>query len=123
MYVDKSMKVCFVLSRGLVVLLKCKTVPKLELMAAVVGLKAGKIVFAAMNCSLKCFYFLSDNMEILLWMHSYSRFSNPFVAHCVGKFNQNTSSDQWNYVNTKCNPADIISRRSNVWCLITICCG
>ena len=31
-YVDKSVKVCFVLSRGLVAPPKCMTVPKLELM-------------------------------------------------------------------------------------------
>ena len=50
-YVDKSVKVCFVLSRGQVAPLKCMMVPKLELMAAVVRLKAGKLVLAAMNCS------------------------------------------------------------------------
>ena len=84
-YVDKSVKVCFVLSRGRVAPLKCMTAPKLELMAAVVGLKVGKIVPAAMNCSLKCFYFWSDIMNVLWWIRGYSRSFKPFVAHRVGQ--------------------------------------
>ena len=113
-YVDKSVKICFVLSRGRVAPLKCMTVPKLELMAAVVGLKVGKIVSVAMNCSLKCFYFWSDSMNVLWWIRGYSRSFKPFVAHRIGQTQSNTSPDQWNYVNTERNPADIISRGSNV---------
>ena len=119
-YGDKSVKVCFVLSRGRVAPLKCMTVPKLEVMAAAaVGLKVGKTVSPAMNCSLKCFYFWSDSMNVLWWIRGYSKSFKPFVAHHVGQIQSNTSPDQWNYVNTERNPADIISRGSNVRCLKT----
>ena len=118
-YVDKNLKVCFVLNRGRVAPLKCMTVLKLELMAEAVELKVGKIVYAAMNCSLKCFCFWSDSMYVLWWIRGYSRSFKPFVAHRVGQIQSNTSPDQWNYVSTERNPADIISRGSNVRCLIT----
>ena len=108
-YDDKHVKVCFVLSRGRVAPLKCMMVLKLELMAATVGLKVGRIVFAAMNCFLKCFYFWSDSTEILWWIQCYSRSFKPFAAHHVGQIQLDTRPDQCNYVNTERNHTDIIS--------------
>ena len=59
-HVNKSgaVNACFVFSKVKVAPLKCTTVPRLELLAVVLGLKVSKIVSSALNVSLTQFQFL-----------------------------------------------------------------
>ena len=66
-HVNKSgtVNVCFVLSIVKVAPLQCTTIPRLELLAAVLGLKVSKIVSSTLNVSLTQFQFWSNSNNVL----------------------------------------------------------
>ena len=49
-------------------------------------------------------------MKVLWWIRGRSRQFKPFVANRVGEIQSNTDPEQWRYVPTGMNPADILSR-------------
>ena len=49
-------------------------------------------------------------MNVLWWIRRRSRQYKPFVANRVGEIQSNTSPDQWRYVPTNQNPADLLTR-------------
>jgi len=109
--------VCFVLSKVKVAPLKCITIPRLELLAAELGLKVGKVISSALNASLCQFRFWSDSTNVLWWIRGNSRSFRPFVAHRVGDIQSLTNPDQWRYISSKNNPADVLSRGTEVTAL------
>jgi len=102
--------VCFVFSKVKVAPLKCTTIPRLELMAAVLGLKVCKIVSSALNALMCQFQFWSDSTNVLWWIRGCSRSFRPFVAHRVGEIQSHPTPEQWRYISSKDNPADLLSR-------------
>ena len=90
--------------------IKCASIPRLELMAACVGVAlAGKIVMALEQDLCKVMFW-SDSLDVLWWITQPSRCFKTFIAHRVGTIQEKTGSDQWRYVPTKENPADLLSR-------------
>ena len=67
-----AVNVCFVLSKVKVASLKCITIPRLELIAAVLRLQLSKIVPLALNVSLAQFQFWSDSNNVLWWIRGCS---------------------------------------------------
>lgn len=90
--------------------LSATSIPRLELMSAVLGLRLAKSVCEALELDLKRAVFWSDSMNVLWWVRGRSRKFKPFVAHRVGKIQDSTTPEQWRYVPTKSNPADIVPR-------------
>ena len=54
--------------------------------------------------------FWSDSQNVLWWIHGHSRDFKPFVANRVGEIQTSTDPEQWRYIPTSLNPADILSR-------------
>ena len=54
--------------------------------------------------------FWSDSQNVLLGIHGHSRDFKPFVANRVGEIQTSTNPEQWRYIPTSLNPADILSR-------------
>ena len=84
MYEDESFSCCLVGSKSRIAPLQAVNVPRLELMAAVVGLKLssetpGKVL--AFESSQRNFW--SDSMDVLYWIRGCSRKFKPFVANHV----------------------------------------
>ena len=115
---NKTVTTELVLSKAKVAPLTALSIPKLELLAAVVGTEIAKVVAAALNVTHKCFTFWADSMNVLWWVRGCSRSFKPFVAHRVGKIQTEFSPSQWRHVPSKQNPADLISRGCNVGNLI-----
>ena len=86
------------------------TIPRLELMAAKLGLKLAKSVCSALNSDIKSMTFWSVSMNVLWWIRGPSRKYKPFVANRVGEIQSETETKQWRYVSTSENPADLASR-------------
>jgi len=61
-----------------------------------------------MNISQRTFW--TDSSIVLAWISSPSAQWKTFVAHRVGEIQEITSISEWSHVDTKDNPADIISR-------------
>jgi len=86
------------------------SIPRLELMAAVVALRMGLAAARALNIPGCDLHFWTDSMNVLWWIRNHSRTYKPFVANRVGEIQAASNPDQWRYVPTKLNPADFASR-------------
>ena len=88
--------------------LRAISVPRLELMGAVHGLRLTKEISKALNVSDVVFW--SDSVDVLWRLRNASRRFKPFVANRVAEIQSLTSSNQWRYVSTDNNPADLARR-------------
>lgn len=86
------------------------SIPRLEMMAAVLGLHLTLSVIAVLEISMKDVTLWSDSLNVLWWIRKPSRKMRPFIANRVGEIQHQTEPTQWRYVPTKENPADLPSR-------------
>ncbi|KAJ8051026.1 hypothetical protein HOLleu_04443 [Holothuria leucospilota] len=97
-------------SKGKVAPLSAISIPRLELMAAVLGVRLAKSVCQALELDMRHMTFWSDSVNVLWWVRGHSRKFKPFVAHRVGEIQESSSPQQWRYVPTASNPADLVTR-------------
>ena len=86
------------------------SIPRLELMAAVVGTRLAIRIAKVLDIPMSSATFWSDSTNALWWIRGRSRQFKPFVANRVGEIQTYTNPDQWRHVTTALNPADFISR-------------
>ncbi|KAF0314254.1 Methionine-R-sulfoxide reductase B1-A [Amphibalanus amphitrite] len=86
------------------------TIPRLELMAALLGLRLVKKVCAAFEIQLTDVVFWSDSLNVICWIKNDVKRFQPFVAHRVSEIRELTSPDQWRHIPGTENPADLPSR-------------
>ncbi|XP_071118407.1 uncharacterized protein [Haliotis cracherodii] len=90
--------------------LKACSIPRLELMAAVLGLRLVSGIVKVLQIEMDSVIFLSDSMNVLCWIRNNSRTFKPFVANRVGEIHSSTNPSQWRYVPLSQNPADLLTR-------------
>ena len=113
-YEDKSITTQLIASKTRLSPLKAISIPRLELMGALIGVRLTKQVSTALEIPVKDATFWVDSMNVLHWIHERSRDYKPFVAHRVGEIHDESCPDQWKHVPTELNPADYGSRGMNV---------
>ena len=89
------------------------TVPRLELMEAIVGLRLTQSVSRALDLPVKAASFFSDSTDVLWWICGRGRDFLPFVASRIGEIQISTEPAQWQHVTTDKNPADLCSKRAS----------
>ncbi|XP_053392389.1 uncharacterized protein LOC128555058 [Mercenaria mercenaria] len=109
---DDDISVKFVCSKTRVSPLTAVNIPRLELMAAVLGLRLALTVTKAIVMSMIKVTFWTDSANVIHWISNESRRFKPFVAHRIGEIHTYSAPKQWRYVSTTDNPADIASRRT-----------
>ena len=90
--------------------LAATSIPRLELMAAILGLRLTESVSRVYSGGLGQAVFWSDSMNVLWWIRGRSRIFKPFVANRVGEIQSLTNPKQWHFVRTNENPADFTTR-------------
>ncbi|XP_070560349.1 uncharacterized protein [Ptychodera flava] len=85
------------------------SISRLELMGAIVGLRLKETISEVLGIMLNQVVFWSDSMNVLWWIRNQSRKFKPFVANRVGEIQTSTNPEQWRYVPTKENPADLVT--------------
>ena len=103
-----------VASQSRVAPLQVVGIPGLELMAAVTGLKLGEMVGQVLGIAKQEWVFWSDGLDVPYWIRGQSRKFKPFAANRVGEIQVLTNPEQWRYVQTKLNPADLLTRGLSV---------
>ena len=112
---DKGRIHCsLVLGKARVTPLKLVTIPRLELTAAVVSAKVSEQLRRDLQYEEIEEVFWTDSKVVLGYIANESRRFHVFVANRVQQIQEATSLDQWRYVETKENPADIASRGASV---------
>ena len=86
------------------------TVPRLELMGAIVGLRLTQSVSRVLELPVKAASLFSDSTDVLWWIRGRGRDFRPFVANRIGEIQISTEPVQWQHVSTDKNPADLCSR-------------
>ena len=96
----------FVMSKSRAAPLKPITLPKLELMAAVLAARLSNFVRTSLsvNCTI---YLWSDSQIVLYWIASQKKLK-PFVDHRVSEIR--SISTNWKYCPSADNPADLLTR-------------
>lgn len=88
------------------------TIPKLELCAAVLASKLQQKSCASLHLNHVPVYMWTDSTIVLHWINKCSSQLNIYVANRVNIIRKLTNPKQWNYIPTKLNPSDLITRGS-----------
>uniref|UniRef100_A0A8W8P1X9 CCHC-type domain-containing protein n=1 Tax=Magallana gigas TaxID=29159 RepID=A0A8W8P1X9_MAGGI len=109
-YDNGSVSVRFVTAKSKVAPLTAVSIPRMELMGAVLGLRLTLSVTSALEMNGDQCTFWTDSMNVLCWIKAQSRSFKPFVANRIGEIQSASNPKQWHHVPTEINPADMISR-------------
>ena len=90
-------------------LLKCVTVPCLELAAAVLSAKLCSIIENEIDFSFSRVYFWTNASLVLRYILNFSSQFETFVANRIEQLHTMTSPDQWRFVPGIVNPVDVAS--------------
>ena len=99
-YKSGAVSIRFVAAKSRVAPLAATSIPRLELMATVLGSRMAGSTSRVLNTSLDQATFWSDSMNVLWWTRGKSRSFKPFVANCAGEIQTVTDPRQWRYVPT-----------------------
>ncbi len=113
-YQDGQITCTLTKAKGKVCPLRAVSVPRLELMSALEGVKLMIKVAAALEVPPAEWFMWTDSMDVLHWVKGRSRQYKPFVSHRVGEIQHYTEPERWRHVPSQLNPADIITRGRSV---------
>ena len=120
-YIDRKPTVRFVAARGKV---NAKlTLPKAELAAARILASLVHTIkeFLDLDETIKVHLF-SDSMITLYWLGQDPSKWNIFVSNAVSHIQKYTAKEDWKYVSTEQNPADLLTRPQTLQSLMTATC-
>ena len=109
-YEDDRVSCRLIAAKSKVAPLNPTTIPRLELMAAVLGLRLAQSIHKVLSLPIKEASFFSDSEDVLWWVRGHGRDFRSFVANRVGEIQNNTNPSQWQHVSTIENPADICTQ-------------
>ena len=109
-YEDQTTSSRMISSKSKVAPLKPVTMPRLELMGAILGLRLTQNISRVLEIPMQSVMFFSDSKDVLWWIRGHGRDFRSFVANRVGEIQMATEPCQWQYVLTDQNPADLCTR-------------
>ena len=96
-----------IMAKNRVAPLKSLTIPRLELMAAVIGSRLLDHITRYVDVSRAVLW--SDSQIVLSWLKS-TKILKPFIGNRVTEIKELTGEFPWRYCPTESNPADLLSR-------------
>jgi len=107
---DEVVTTSFVCGKTRVAPLKPLTIPRLELMAALMAARLAETIKKEHDHEIQSVTFWSDSRTVLSWIRSDAAKFKQFVANRLGEIQELTTSDQWRWVPTIENVADDATR-------------
>ena len=99
-----------VLGKSRLAPIKTTTIPRLELMAAVLSVKVDKMLRSELDCQIQESVFWTDSTIVLRYIANQDKRFHTFVANRVSSILDGSVPSQWRHVVSELNPADDVSR-------------
>ena len=93
-----------IMSKSRLAPLKAVSIPRLELLGALIGLRLTRQVCSALKIPTNGVTYWVDNVNVGNWIQGQSREYKPFIAHRVGEIHEFSAPNQWRYVPTAVKP-------------------
>ncbi|KHJ44508.1 Pao retrotransposon peptidase [Trichuris suis] len=103
-----------VMAKTRVAPVKRVTLPRLELLAALLGARLTLFVKDQLKLTIRKAYCWTDSEVVLSWIKGNPSGWKPFVRNRVEEILQTTEPSQWRYCPTGQNPADLASRGCSI---------
>ncbi len=107
-YDDGSSSSRLVASKCRVAPAKVMTIPRLELMGAILSTRLAQSLLRVLTVGRVVFW--TDSENVWYWVRNHSKQFKPFVANRIAEIQRTTSPEQWRHVPGKQNPADLATR-------------
>ena len=107
---DRHVQVSFVLEKANLAPTHATTIPRLELCAAVLGVEVAELVIEELDLEPQVTMCYSDSRVVLGYISNEIRRFYVYVSNRVQRIRSSTSPNQWHYVPTDLNPADLATR-------------
>jgi hypothetical protein len=107
-YEDDSPISRLVASKSRVAPTKAMTIPRLELMGAILSGRLGQSLLKVLSVDRVTFW--TDSENVWYWVRNHSRQFKPFVANHIAEIQRMTCPEQWRHVPGIQNPADLATR-------------
>ncbi|XP_064479339.1 uncharacterized protein LOC135392562 [Ornithodoros turicata] len=111
-------KVRLIFAKSRVAPLKKLTLPRLELMGALIAARVAKLLTTALKMEASEVIFWTDSTIALSWIKGEANRWKPFVRNRVTEIQETTEGSQWSHCPGADNPADALTRGLTVKALI-----
>ncbi|KAK3092639.1 hypothetical protein FSP39_005230 [Pinctada imbricata] len=111
---DADSHFAFVLGKGKLAPSGGHTIPRLELYGAVLAVELWDLISEHMDINPSSVKFYTDSKVVLGYIANDTRRFYTYVSNRVDRIRSRTSPQQWNYIPTHLNPADMATRYSVV---------
>ena len=108
--VEATLRLTYVIGKFRVAPIRCMTIPKLELQAAVYGVRLRKKILNEHDVRIEKLYHWTKSSTAIQWLQAAHKKQQVFVANRAAEILENSSMDQWRHVKGVENRADIGTR-------------
>ena len=110
---EPTLKLTYVIGKCRVAPIRHMTIGKLELQAAVYGVRLRKHILNKHDVKIHKIFHWTDSSTVLKWLQAAHK-KQVFVANRAAEILENSSMDQWRHVKGVENPADIGTRGMSI---------
>ena len=107
---EATLKLTYVIGKCRVALIRHMTIPKLELQAAVYGVRLRKQMLNEHDVKIDKIYHWTGSSTVLQWLQAAQKKQQVFFANRAAEILENSSMDQWRHLKGVEIPADIGTR-------------
>ncbi|XP_036329731.1 uncharacterized protein LOC118741863 [Rhagoletis pomonella] len=107
---EDEIQVAHVSSRTKVAPLRPISIPRMELLAAVLGSRLATEITKGHDFKIHKAYFYTDSRTVLTWLKSDPRKYKQFVMFRVAEIQEHTNVTEWSYIPSKLNVADAATK-------------
>ena len=107
---DNRVHCSFVIGKSRVTPLRCVSIPRLELAAAVLSVRMSEQLKRELDMKIVDEVFWSDSKVVLGYINNNAKRFHVYVANRIQEIRNKSSVKQWKFVHSKVNPADDATR-------------
>lgn len=100
----------FVIGKSRIAPKQGNTIPRLELCAALLATELAQTVFQQLDFNRDSAKYYTDSRVVLGYLHNRSRRFYNYVSNRINMIHRRSKPEQWTFVSTQDNPADIGTR-------------